>query len=89
MALSLDREAYYRRVKRLYSNWQVSGRVAGGPGGPPPPRAGGGWGAPPREYGALPPAPHPETSAFIYLLVYIAYVPPLPRLSPDPNRRPD
>ena len=28
MAVNLDKDAYYRRIKRLYSNWKVS-RAAG------------------------------------------------------------
>lgn len=24
MAVNLDKEAYYRRIKRLYSNWKVN-----------------------------------------------------------------
>ena len=30
MAVNLDKDAYYRRIKRLYGNWKVlSGWVAG------------------------------------------------------------
>lgn len=55
MALSLDREAYYRRVKRLYSNWQVRGGRPRGPGA----RGGLGSPLPPRNGGRRPSPFHP------------------------------
>uniref|UniRef100_A0A670ZIZ6 Uncharacterized protein n=1 Tax=Pseudonaja textilis TaxID=8673 RepID=A0A670ZIZ6_PSETE len=48
MALSLDREAYYHHVTRLYSNWQVRPRVRERAGGGPARRESG-------HGGSLPP----------------------------------
>lgn len=30
MAVNLDKEAYYRRIKRLYSNWKVKNEACVG-----------------------------------------------------------